>query len=482
LLNGDGLNGYCIQLTGITYTRWAIRNCKLQLVGQPARPAIAGPGLTSQLTVPTAATATASLAAGNLGSGLYRYVVTFVNANGETSAGAEATTTTDGTHQQVALTAIPTGAAGTTSRKVYRTSVAGAAGTNKLLTTIADNSTTTYTDNTADGSLGAQVPPNNSTGLKEVAGSSQIADNEFMGGDAVDFSGMMSCSFLGNKCRNVFFDANSNNLRIEGNRFAHLSTMAINGTEIVVTGNGCGSGFLLQGSSIVFVGNVLGAGDVTADVNSANCYVGLNRLDSSGVLVDNSTGSSNRLLDNMEGFSGFNGQNGVLAPTTRGWTGLLQAASALTAIGSRFVAPRAMAVTHLSFAVSTNGSAGHTVDGAIYSSDGQTKLGSTGSLDLVVNTTGAKRIPLTATVQLKAGVTYYIVLSFSNGTQQIMFAQPGTGFAGELFATSVSTYALTGQLGTWMGISVTSGAAGVSPTTLTGAARGTGPVVGVRES
>jgi hypothetical protein len=54
---------------------------------------------------------------------------------------------------RVTVNSIALGPVGTTSRKVYRTTVGGA--TFKLLTTIADNVTTTYADNTADGSLGA---------------------------------------------------------------------------------------------------------------------------------------------------------------------------------------------------------------------------------------------------------------------------------------------------------------------------------------
>jgi hypothetical protein len=67
---------------------------------------------------------------------------------------------------QVALSAIPLGPTGTTSRTVYRTTVGGA--TYKRLTTIADNSTTTYADATADGSLGATVPSTNTAAMNQV--------------------------------------------------------------------------------------------------------------------------------------------------------------------------------------------------------------------------------------------------------------------------------------------------------------------------
>lgn len=54
------------------------------------------------------------------------------------------------------VTSIAVGPTGTTERKLYRTVKNGA--TFKLVTTIADNSTTTYLDNIADLSLGADLP------------------------------------------------------------------------------------------------------------------------------------------------------------------------------------------------------------------------------------------------------------------------------------------------------------------------------------
>jgi|GEM_PF-4429013 len=110
------------------------------------------------LTVPSAATL--ALAAGsNLGIGVYQYEVTYVTANGETTGGTSASITTTAGNQAVNLTAIPTGPTGTTARKIYRTVVGGS--TYKLLTTLNDNSTTIYSDTTADGSLGATVPASN---------------------------------------------------------------------------------------------------------------------------------------------------------------------------------------------------------------------------------------------------------------------------------------------------------------------------------
>lgn len=121
-----------------------------------------GRSLPSIVPAPTSAptVALAGAGAGNVNNGAHTYAVTFVGQNGtESIAGATAAVTVvdktvDG---KVSITNIPLGPTGTTARKVYR-SVAATTTPLKLLTTIADNVTTTYTDNTADGSLGANSP------------------------------------------------------------------------------------------------------------------------------------------------------------------------------------------------------------------------------------------------------------------------------------------------------------------------------------
>lgn len=118
---------------------------------------------------PTPAAATAALAspavAGNVDNGAHRYRVTFVTADGETDGGtiSSAVTVADKTvNGKVELTAIPLGGSAVTARKLYRTAAAGS--TYYLLATLSDNTTTTYTDNIADSSLGAEVPSTNTTG------------------------------------------------------------------------------------------------------------------------------------------------------------------------------------------------------------------------------------------------------------------------------------------------------------------------------
>lgn len=112
---------------------------------------------------PTAPTvALAGLGAGNVDTGAHRYKVTFVTADGETEGGeASAAVTTTAGNGQVSVSAIPIGGAAVTSRKLYRTTAGGS--TYKLLATIANNTATTYADNIADSSLGADAPSTNTT-------------------------------------------------------------------------------------------------------------------------------------------------------------------------------------------------------------------------------------------------------------------------------------------------------------------------------
>lgn len=119
--------------------------------------------LPAALTAPTTA-ATAALAgagAGNVEDGTHSWKITFVDAQAVESAGSAKsnvlTVVDKSTDGQVSLTSIPTGAANVVSRKIYRT-VAGDAGNHLLVGTIADNVTTIFTDNVADGSLGAASP------------------------------------------------------------------------------------------------------------------------------------------------------------------------------------------------------------------------------------------------------------------------------------------------------------------------------------
>lgn len=113
---------------------------------------------------PTSCTVASANAAGNLtASGQYQYKFTFVNtALVESDVGPITSTfiisTTSG---QNTLSVIPTAPQswGVNARNIYRNANGGTAF--KRVGTISDNSTTTFTDNIADSSLGATAPTDN---------------------------------------------------------------------------------------------------------------------------------------------------------------------------------------------------------------------------------------------------------------------------------------------------------------------------------
>lgn len=114
--------------------------------------------------------ALAGAGAGNVNNGTHSYKFTFVTASGETAAGAVSNTitvvdkTVDG---KVTLSNLPKLAPWVTALNVYRTAAGNAAtGPWKLVESIAVGVQTpglTYTDNTADASLGATIPATNTT-------------------------------------------------------------------------------------------------------------------------------------------------------------------------------------------------------------------------------------------------------------------------------------------------------------------------------
>lgn len=108
----------------------------------------------------TAPSLAIGIGAGSLGSGTYGYVVTYITGYGETLAGPQASLSVT-INQSVAISNIPISPNGNVAaRNIYRTTNTSISGpTYYLLVTIHDNTTTTYNDTTADGSLGDQNPP-----------------------------------------------------------------------------------------------------------------------------------------------------------------------------------------------------------------------------------------------------------------------------------------------------------------------------------
>lgn len=103
-------------------------------------------------------TAPSALSVADDGAGLldaaatYKYKVVMVTPIGDSRPSAETSHTLGGGVSKAALSNIPTGEDGVvTARKIYRTE--GGGSTFYLLTTLNDNTTTTYTDNIADSTL-----------------------------------------------------------------------------------------------------------------------------------------------------------------------------------------------------------------------------------------------------------------------------------------------------------------------------------------
>lgn len=109
----------------------------------------------------------AGLSAGLMGTvGAYSYKVSFVTGFGESKAGpASASVVAANGSMELLLIPIPADK-NVIARRIYRTVEGGAI--YLLLTTIADNTTTTYTDLLADGSLGAAEPIVNNASSESI--------------------------------------------------------------------------------------------------------------------------------------------------------------------------------------------------------------------------------------------------------------------------------------------------------------------------
>jgi hypothetical protein len=107
--------------------------------------------------------ALAGAGAGNLDNATYHYVVTFADATRETRASgfsAKIVVADNSTDGQIDLTAIPIDTTLTaTKRRIFRKKEGDAWSSLKLVAEIGDNTTTTYTDNIAEGSLTDVQPP-----------------------------------------------------------------------------------------------------------------------------------------------------------------------------------------------------------------------------------------------------------------------------------------------------------------------------------
>lgn len=106
-----------------------------------------------------------------LPTGAYTYKMTNVTASGE-SEGGDISPSVTVALKQITVSSLNLWWGKTvTSRKLYRTAAGGTQ--HKLVTTIANNTATTFTDNVADGALGADIP----TSLTSVSGMEVFPEN-----------------------------------------------------------------------------------------------------------------------------------------------------------------------------------------------------------------------------------------------------------------------------------------------------------------
>lgn len=113
------------------------------------------------LLAPTTAPQVSIAGAGSLSAGDYSWAATYtVPGGGETTA-SPLTAATSGANGAATIT-LPLGAYGVSGRNLYRTTAGGSQ--LKLVSAIADNTSTIVTDTLADASLGVNIPTVNTTG------------------------------------------------------------------------------------------------------------------------------------------------------------------------------------------------------------------------------------------------------------------------------------------------------------------------------
>jgi len=154
----DFLTSLSTVYTGLTAGKkctFGILNDKLFISNGFDYPLVYDGTYVKQMGAPTAKDL---LVSGSL-TGAYYYAMTYVIDGVEIILGTISNTITVSS-KSIDLD-LPVGIATCTARKIYRTEAGGS--TLKLLTTISDNTTTTYQDNTVDGSLGANIASTNSS-------------------------------------------------------------------------------------------------------------------------------------------------------------------------------------------------------------------------------------------------------------------------------------------------------------------------------
>ena len=143
--------------TGLTAEKkctFGILNDKLFISNGTDFPIVYDGTYVKQMGAPTAK----DLGTSGVLTGTYYYAMTYIIDGVEVILGNVSNTVT--VSSETIDLDIPVGIATTTERKIYRTEANGSQ--LKLLTTITDNTTLTFSDNNADGTLGVNIPATNS--------------------------------------------------------------------------------------------------------------------------------------------------------------------------------------------------------------------------------------------------------------------------------------------------------------------------------
>ena len=143
--------------TGLTAQKkctFGILNDKLFISNGTDFPVVYDGTYVKQMGAPTAK----DLGTSGVLTGTYYYALTYVIDGVEVILGTLSNTVT--VSSETIDLDIPVGVSNCTERKIYRTEANGSQ--LKLLTTITDNTTLTYSDNNADGTLGVNIPATNS--------------------------------------------------------------------------------------------------------------------------------------------------------------------------------------------------------------------------------------------------------------------------------------------------------------------------------
>jgi len=257
----------------------------------------------TSVTAPTACTgALAGAGAGNVDNGDHYYKITYVNAAGETELGtasAVVTVVDKAANGQVSLTAIPVSiSSSVTSRKIYRTKAGGT--DYYYLAEIANNTGTTYTDNIADASLGADSynnKYNDSFGKYYVDGVSRLELGKY---DV----------FIGQ-------DAGTHNTTGYGN-----IAIGYNALHVNITGwENIAIGYDALRNNIGYQNTAIGAHALHGylnDTGHGNTAIGYSALTNNTIGYDNVAIGKYSLNDNTEGYSNIAIGRGSLYSNTTG--------------------------------------------------------------------------------------------------------------------------------------------------------------------